>query len=216
MTHSTDYHDYVFRDGKLVGEFEAMYQHSATVPWQQDFHNAQWYGRVGHLLLQARATYQSILEVGCGVGSYLNGLRDLAAPDAVLEGFDVSQTAIDRARSQYDGLTFYVDDIQRADFRPRRTYDLVVVKEVLWYVLAHLDTVLANLRQCVRRGGSLYIGLAFPKLETAFIGKEIIQNPEALRSLVADYEPVAMLTIQQYAEAFSRDGPNVHLLVRKP
>ena len=25
---SKDYHDYVFRDGKLVGEFEAMYRHS--------------------------------------------------------------------------------------------------------------------------------------------------------------------------------------------
>lgn len=33
---STDYHDFVFRDGKLVGEFEQMYQKSAKVPWLQD------------------------------------------------------------------------------------------------------------------------------------------------------------------------------------
>ena len=33
---SKDYHDYVFRDGKLVGEFEAIYQNSEGVPWHQD------------------------------------------------------------------------------------------------------------------------------------------------------------------------------------
>jgi hypothetical protein len=36
MNKSTDYHDYVFRDGKLVGEFEEMYLNSATTPWHQD------------------------------------------------------------------------------------------------------------------------------------------------------------------------------------
>lgn len=33
---SKNYHDYVFRDGELVGEFEAMYRHSEDVPWHQD------------------------------------------------------------------------------------------------------------------------------------------------------------------------------------
>ena len=33
---STDYHDFVFQEGKLVGEFEQMYRKSAQVPWHQD------------------------------------------------------------------------------------------------------------------------------------------------------------------------------------
>ena len=33
---SKDYHDYVFKDGRLVGDFEKMYRHSAEVPWNQD------------------------------------------------------------------------------------------------------------------------------------------------------------------------------------
>lgn len=41
MSHSTDYHDYVFRDGKLVGEFEDMYKNSSKVPWHQD-EQANW------------------------------------------------------------------------------------------------------------------------------------------------------------------------------
>ena len=36
MTKSTDYHDYVFRNGQLVGEFEEMYRNSSSTPWNQD------------------------------------------------------------------------------------------------------------------------------------------------------------------------------------
>jgi hypothetical protein len=33
---STDYHDYVFREGRLAGEFEEMYRNSAIAPWHQN------------------------------------------------------------------------------------------------------------------------------------------------------------------------------------
>lgn len=33
---SKNYHDYVFRDVRLVDEFEAMYQNSDGVSWHQD------------------------------------------------------------------------------------------------------------------------------------------------------------------------------------
>lgn len=33
---STDYHDYVIKEGKLIGEFEQMYQKSDGVPWHQN------------------------------------------------------------------------------------------------------------------------------------------------------------------------------------
>jgi hypothetical protein len=34
--YSKDYDDCVFRDGKLIGEFEAMYRYSDGAPWHQD------------------------------------------------------------------------------------------------------------------------------------------------------------------------------------
>ena len=36
IIHSEDYHDYVFKNGKLVGEMEQMYQKSKDIPWHQD------------------------------------------------------------------------------------------------------------------------------------------------------------------------------------
>jgi len=38
----TDYHDdYVFKDGKLVGDFEGMCRHSSDIPWRQDAQDAK-------------------------------------------------------------------------------------------------------------------------------------------------------------------------------
>ena len=36
MTDSTDYHDYVSKDGKSIGDFESMYRNSDTTPWHQN------------------------------------------------------------------------------------------------------------------------------------------------------------------------------------
>jgi|TARA_B100000315_G_scaffold178802_1_gene167474 hypothetical protein len=33
---SDDYHDYVIKDGRLIGEFEQMYKNSRDIPWHQD------------------------------------------------------------------------------------------------------------------------------------------------------------------------------------
>ena len=36
MNNSTDYHDYVFKGGEFIGEFEQMYRNSKNKPWNQD------------------------------------------------------------------------------------------------------------------------------------------------------------------------------------
>jgi len=33
---SDDYHDYVIKNGKLIGEFDQMYLKSKNIPWHQD------------------------------------------------------------------------------------------------------------------------------------------------------------------------------------
>ena len=33
---SDDYHDFVIKDGKLIGEFDLMYKKSKDIPWHQD------------------------------------------------------------------------------------------------------------------------------------------------------------------------------------
>lgn len=160
--HPEDYHDYVFRDGKLVGDFEGMYRYATGVPWEQDTRCRQWHAQAGLLMLKERAPYGAILEIGCGLGFIAEKLRvEVAGPRAVVEAFDISPAAIRRAQRLHPGVTFYADDITRAAFSPRRSYDLVVVRDLWWYVAAHLATVVRNINACVQAGGALYLAQSF-------------------------------------------------------
>jgi hypothetical protein len=71
---STDYHDFVFVDGKLVGEFEQMYQKSSDVPWHQDRDFMKIDYRVAIEVARMMAPYDEIWELGCGLGYFCKEL----------------------------------------------------------------------------------------------------------------------------------------------
>lgn len=72
MNKSTEHHDYVFRDGKLVGAFEVMYLSSATTPWHQD-EQASWMDvRLTGEMLRDLVGFDEICDLGCGTGHYLD------------------------------------------------------------------------------------------------------------------------------------------------
>jgi hypothetical protein len=117
LNKSTDYHDYVFREGKLVGEFEEMYRNSATTPWHQD-EQEHWIDvRLTKKILQDLGRFQQIHDFGCGTGDYL----DLMAKHSLTTngksyGYDVSATACEKA------VSFSVLDLtQRATNNEQRT-----------------------------------------------------------------------------------------------
>ena len=206
-----DYHDYIFKDGKLVGDFDNMYRYAKGIPWDQDKHCERWYTEVGMLMLRDRGPYESILEVGCGLGFIARKLKEATrSGKGVVDAFDVSPEAIGKASRLHTGVAFYVDNIVNHCFRPRQQYDLVVVKDVFWYVFEHMETVVRNLKACVRPGGHLYIGQSFPDLNSAFVGKKIIPNPEALIAYLSDYQPVFTALLRNHT--LSKDGPTLHFL----
>ena len=93
-TVSRDYHDYVFKDGRLIGDFEGMYRHSAEVPWRQDRTAHEISADIDLAILQRRS-YRSICDVGCGLGFFSARLRqELATPGGDLPmvvGLDQAQ-----------------------------------------------------------------------------------------------------------------------------
>lgn len=69
---SKDYHDYVFKNGKLIGDFEGMYRHSDGVPWHQN-KQAKWIDvRLTKELLKDLKPFDEIHDYGCGLGYYLD------------------------------------------------------------------------------------------------------------------------------------------------
>jgi hypothetical protein len=65
-------------------------------------------------------------------------------------------------------VNFYVDDITRTDFSPRRQYGLVVVKELFWYVIHSLNDVVRRQNRCVVLRGLLLVSQSFPKFDKSY------------------------------------------------
>jgi SAM-dependent methyltransferase len=207
-----DYHDYVFKNGSFVGAFDEMYRHAKGVPWDQDKRCNDWYAEVGLLMLRDEGPFASILEMGTGLGYYAAKLRRYGlAEGGAMHAFDISEAAIEKARTVDPAIEFWVDDVTRPDFSPRRRYDLVVIRDVFWYIFEHMDTVVANLAKSVRPGGLLYVCQSFPSLDRPFVGKTVIPNPEALVAFFdARFKPVHSMRLRRHRVA--TDGPILHYL----
>ncbi len=115
MKKSTDYHDYVFREGKLVAEFEEMYRNSAAIPWHQD-EQEHWIDvRLTKEILQDIGRFDQIHDFGCGTGHYLDLMvKHSLATNGKSFGYDVSATACEKAASLFPHSRFSVLDLTQA------------------------------------------------------------------------------------------------------
>jgi SAM-dependent methyltransferase len=182
---SSDYHDYVIKDGRFIGEFEQMYRNVAD-PWHcgaeaHSFKNDLLLGAVAHV----RGGVRRALDVGCGLGALTARLR-AAAPDADWHACDVSPSALEKARRAAPDVRFFVQDLARPrelPFEPG-SLDLVTMAEVMWYILPHLPAVLDRLHELLRPGGHLLLLQYFLRPEDQQYGREMVAGPDDLLRLV--------------------------------
>jgi methylase of polypeptide subunit release factors len=101
---STDYHDYVIKNGKLIGEFEQMYQNSSTIPLHQD-EQENWIDVCLTLEFLKRKNFSRVVDYGAGTGHYLDILiRRTSAIGGI--GFDISETAVQKATETFPKYKF--------------------------------------------------------------------------------------------------------------
>ncbi len=188
MSKSTDYHDYVFREGKLVGEFEEMYRNSATMPWHQD-EQEHWIDvRLTKDILQDLGRFHEIHDFGCGTGHYLDLIaKHSLATSGKSYGYDVSATACEKAAKFFPNSSFAVLDLtqrtwgneqeMKSNVQPAR---LFMVRGTLWYVFPKLATVVENIASRMCYSDRLLVVQNFPPLHSAFIGKDVMADHFAL------------------------------------
>jgi len=101
MINSKNWRDYVFKDGKLIGEFELMYKNSEDIPWNQDNDSERLDCKIGLNILERYAPYKSILEVGCGLGYFANEISRFSMKDGIVKRVDISPTAVYKAKNLF-------------------------------------------------------------------------------------------------------------------
>jgi len=109
---SDDYHDYVIKNGKLIGEFDQMYRKSPNTPWHQD-EQENWLD-VGLTieLLKEYGPFGRISDFGSGYGYFLNQIAQYCGTDnSVLYGYDVSKTACEKGNSLFSDISFQQFDL---------------------------------------------------------------------------------------------------------
>lgn len=137
------YQDYVIKDGKLVGEFEEMYQDFED-PWEQTTREKWASEKAVAINLIQKFNCQRVIELGCGLGHYTNKISKLSID---VLGVDISKTAIDKAKSNYPNCNFIVGDILDYDIYKNYNPDVIVMAEITWYVLDKLDEFISFLKK---------------------------------------------------------------------
>ncbi len=171
---STRYQDYVIRDGKYIGRFEDMYRNAAEVPWHQDETVSAIFSDLTVAILKHRCI-RSLLDVGCGMGYMAERLRQEIPELNRVVGLDISETAVARAAEMFPDIKFVSGTMD--NLRLEERFDVVVSKDVLWYVLDNLPGYLAGLAR--RSSRWVYLGQSFPD-KRPFYGEEIIPNAQSL------------------------------------
>lgn len=216
---STDYHDFVIKNGKLIGEFEQMYQKSSNVPWHQDL-QVDWLDvRLAIELLTDLGPFDEISDFGCGLGYFLNRLSEqLGRKDAVLHGFDVSKTCCEKAQKLFPNISFEVLDLTSSKPRPasvsergENTKALFSLRGTLWYVFPKLDAVVDNIAGMMGREDILLVAQNFPPLEDTFVGKDVLPDPEAIiHKFSRAFIPIKSIWLQ---DRFSEGNVNWFLAI---
>ncbi len=76
---------------------------------------------------------KTLLDIGCGDGVYTQEIKD-NFPSMKVSGFDPAPSAIAYAKEKYKHIKFYIDDIERIKFFPKKKYDVAVVRGVLHHL----------------------------------------------------------------------------------
>lgn len=127
------YHKYVFDEEKRIflGDFDEMYQNEEIEnydSWNQN--TLIELDKKISLAIIDQYNFSSILDIGCGKGAFTHLLK---RKNNTVMGIDISETAINRAKSKYPDIEFKVLDANKI-LELNDKFDLVLNMETLSYI----------------------------------------------------------------------------------
>ena len=120
------------------------------------------------LLFPSGVTYDSFLDLGCGLGHMTNliNLKNQFRGKGV--GCDISSIAVSKAKRQYPDIEFLEFDILKNYWKTSQVFELIIVSEVLWQISNRIDTVMQKIKIMLKDQGKLGIHQYFPRKQDYF------------------------------------------------
>lgn len=216
---STDYHDFVIKNGKLIGEFEQMYKKSDNVPWHQDGQEDRLDIGLTIELLREYSPFDSITDFGCGLGYFLNILKKTVGSNKVkITGYDISQTCCEKAKEKFPDFDFRVFNLMEDNEYNKKPYNiknLFSIRGTFWYVFPKMENVVKNIAGMTREGDFFLVSQNFPPLENNFVGKDVIPTPESIIEWFnSHFEPVKTIWLND-RKSQGNDNWFIGLFIRR-
>ena len=142
---SKSYHDYVIKDGQLVGDFEGLYR-DVDDPWGQSKFVGQFDSVRATIVNMCKnlGPNNGVVEVGCGFGALTKALKDLNFNSL---GVDVSQNCITKARTRFPDCNFLTCGAAEVKKYTLHSPQIFIFAEITWYILDDLDKVMKSLKE---------------------------------------------------------------------
>jgi len=158
------YHKYVFnvKKRKYVGKFEKMYQSEEKENF--DSWNQEDMTHLGKQICQtilAWYNFNSILDLGCGKGTFTHLLRK---SNNYIVGIDLSKTAIKKAKIKYKNVNFICSSVYNY-LKKRKNWDLIVAIELFSYLKNWKEII----KLTTKRTKYFFIALYLPEKPIGFV-----------------------------------------------
>ena len=155
----SSYQEYVFQNGKFIGDFESMYK-DFDDPWNQTTREEFATDKAITLNLIKKFNFKRVIELGCGLGHFTNKIREIGVD---VLGVDISKTAIEKARTKHPNGKFLQGDILDFEIYKRYNPDLIIMAEITWYVLEKLDDFLEFFKSEMKNVFIIHLLVTYPK-----------------------------------------------------
>lgn len=211
--------NYVFNEvnGKLefVGKFDEFYQ-DIDDPWGQSATGemAEYYQSSRKTLLNILHRFGSnskVAEIGCGLGYVTSAIAE-SIDNANVVGFDISPTALSKAKQLFPSLEFRQADIT-SENNFSREFDVVVINQILWYVLEGIDELILNVKKMLKDGGYFIISNAYAREQR--YGVDVINKFPGAISFFGNLECFSLVEVQYYDHGFEHADGHIVLKYTK-
>lgn len=213
---SSDYHDYVFKNKQLLGEFDDMYKYSSSVPWHQDKTAYDIFSDIDIAILKhfLSPSIDSVCDIGCGLGYLSNRLNHELFPvtgHRSMTGIDISENAIKKASDMFPSINFICKDLLIDDIGEiAASFDFIYLKDILWYISDNAYPFFGKVSSLLKPNGIIYFMQSMPS-SSDYVGSDKFPSPDSIQALMTNYFETCYASITHESRLIGKSFENTNV-----